>query len=299
MIKQLAFFFLLSLFLFVNMSGVFAQGGVIDQFPRLKQDLQNRNAPLGSGNDDSKMKLPNFPWTKDMKIQRFLRDYFKTQPVYLVPRRIQEMVDLGYFDQKPTSLSYSIGFFAEIFKQNPDKVLGWVRGLKVTQYQAGALVRAMRHAGMQDEVMAWLVTKDKWSYRGNPTFHNLVPVGDIIANELEDLEIIIGAYAASGHPVYIRRFAEAFSIYPQYPDHEAKVDPVKAKSVIVNRALQEITLLVLYAYPEAKAQMENIVDTQPQNTRRELNRLFKKLDTYQGTSTEFQGLPQSNFFQGR
>lgn len=268
-----------------------------EQFPELRDSLR-RNPPQQQNNVPTKPQIKTYPWSNDPLIQKFLRDYFKNKPVYLVQKRLQELINYGYVDREPTDLSYLIGFLAELFLQNEDKVLGWLNGLEISQYQAGAFIRAMRHAGQQDLVKAWLATKPKWVYRNNPSFHNLIVIDSLIADEIEDFEILTGAYAASGKEIYVQRFAEAFTIFPKFSESEIGQDPEKAKKTVINRGLQEILLLIMFAYPQSIDQLKNVIPKQPERAQNELKNLLVRLETFQGPSSEFQfqSLPQ-NFGQ--
>lgn len=260
-----------------------------EQFPALADSLRQQQKQQTPQAPEVKV----HPWSNDPLIQKFLRDYFVNKPVYLVPKRLQELINYGYMDQEPSALSYLIGFLGEIFNQNEDKVLAWVSTLDITQYQAGGIIRAMRHAQMQDKVQEWLTTKPGWIYRNNPSFHNLTPLNQIVADELEDFEILTGAYAASGDEIYIRRFAEALTLFPNYTPEEVGQDAEKGRTSIISQGLQEIILILMYAYPQAKDQMENIIASQPMRTQQILRTLINRLQTYQGPSSEFQGLPQN------
>lgn len=219
--------------LMLSASPVFAQEGKSNSI------LNNLNEIYG---EKYELDSASSVWKKDLKLQRYLNYYYLNKPVYLTPQMMARLVELGYMDQKPEEQNYAIGFFAVLFKQNPQALRGWLDQLNVTQYQAGAFIRAARYAGLGSIAKDWATTK-QWSY-GVPKegedgpFSNLtLPIEDDI-DTAEAVQRIWGGYAVSGEKVYLDRLFDTLLI-TDVPLNQVEINKGEYGS-FMKRALNEL-----------------------------------------------------------
>jgi hypothetical protein len=181
-------------------------------------------------------------WKKDLKLQRYLNYYYLNKPVFLTPQMMARLVELGYLDQKPEAQNYVIGFFAVLFKQNPQAVRGWLDQLNVTQYQAGAFIRAARHAGLGSIARDWVKTKD-WEYTEpaegeEDVFSNLTLPIENDVDTAEAVQRLWGGYAVSGDKHYLDRLFDALLI-TDVPLNQIEINKGEYDS-FMKRALNEL-----------------------------------------------------------
>ena len=141
-------------------------------------------------------------WRKDFKLQRFLNYYYLNEPIFQTPQMMQRLVSLGFMDQDPIQQNYVIGFFAALFKQNPEIVPNWLDTLDVSQYQGAAFVRAARHAGLTAIIQDWS-DKNGWVYEDKTVFEAIPMPIDEELTSAEDVQRLWGAYAVDGSTNYL------------------------------------------------------------------------------------------------
>lgn len=165
---------------------------------------------------------PQGPWTKDLKLQRYLNYYNTQKPVHLTPEMLQRLADTGYLDQAPEKQNYIIGFFSIVFKDNPKLVTVWLNQVNLTQYQAGAFVRAARYAGLGEEIEMWAKAKG-WTYSDEEVFTDLTPPLISNAETPEDVQRVWGAYVADGDRAYLDKLYNLLLI-SDVPLDEAEIN---------------------------------------------------------------------------
>lgn len=151
------------------------------------------------------------PWKQDLKLQRFLNYYYTKKPAFQTPIMVQRLIELGYMDQLPVQQNYVIGFLAVVFHDNKDVLKSWLDQLDATQYQAGAIVRAARHAGAIDIIKQW-TEEQGWTYTEEDAFDPLpMPLEEEIVTP-EDVERFWGAYIADGREAYLSKLFDTMLV---------------------------------------------------------------------------------------
>lgn len=199
------------------------------------------------------------PWKQDLKLQRFLNYYYTKKPAFQTPIMVQRLIELGYMDQLPVQQNYVIGFLAVVFHDNKDVLKSWLDQLDATQYQAGAIVRAARHAGATDIIKQW-TEEQGWTYTEEDAFDPLpMPLqGEIVTPE--DVERFWGAYIADGREAYLSKLFDTMLVTDvqlnQEEINKGNYETFKKRSV--NEVIEGVLINAGIQYEQVKDYLLNL-----------------------------------------
>lgn len=215
------------------------------------------------------------PWNDDIKLQRYLNYYHLQEPVFQTPSMMQRLIDLGYTDQAPEKQHYIIGFFAVVFKDNPELVYNWLTNLTMTQYQAGAYLRAARHAGLTDIINKY-ITYRGWDYPAGTNFDELpMPLKEDIVNP-EDVQRVWGAYIAEGDKVYLDKLYRMMLVsdvpLDQTEINKGNYETFKMRSI--NEVIEGVFIHAGVQYDEVFDYLKHKVESEQPNINFQLRRIM-------------------------
>lgn len=234
------------------------------------QSIYNKNTEFLSDLDG--------PWNDDIKLQRYLNYYHIQEPVFQTPAMMQRLIDLGYTDQEPEKQNYIIGFFAVVFKDNPDLVFSWLENMQMSQYQAGAYLRSARHAGLTDVIRRY-ITYRGWEYPEGTSFDPLpMPLKEDIVNP-EDVQRVWGAYIAEGGTVYLDKLYNMMLV-SDVPLNQAEInqgnyDTFKKRAI--NEVIEGLFIHAGIQYDEVYTYLNNKLEDDSRMANFQLRRIMTNI----------------------
>jgi hypothetical protein len=177
----------------------------------------------------------------DEQIGQWMTYYYLRPSPEQVPAILASLAE-ARFVSRQNSIAQTVGFFAEVFNQNGDSVEKWVSDVRpegASEYMALLYAIALSDVPSKASLLKRLESRSGIALHTGPFPHlvntslsSLEPVSG------DDLDLLWGAFMASGKELYVRNIIEAMKLIDVKDDRHKFMVGLAARWSLVSNALQ-------------------------------------------------------------